>query len=273
MVKDLKQVNLFCQCNDQETQILKSAASPIVLLNHKPYSGISPEVAPGLASLGVMLPYTPLHHLLMQEIDMPLVMTSGNLSEEPIAAGNDEALERLRGIADYFLLHNRDIHSQYDDSVVVVEQGRSQVVRRARGYAPFPVKLPFPMQPILACGAEVKSTFCLTRDNHAFLSQHIGDLKNEETLEHFDNTEKLYEELFRIRPEIVACDFHPDYLSTKWAAERAMKYSLPLVPVQHHHAHIVSCMADNSVFEPVIGVAFDGTGYGPDGHICGEFMT
>ncbi len=148
------------------------------------------------------------------------------------------------------------------------------MVRRARGYAPYPIHLPFQSRPVLACGAELKNTFCLTRDNHAFVSQHIGDMENEETLEHFENTIRQYEKLFRIQPEIIACDLHPDYLPTKWAETEAKKSNLPLVPVQHHHAHIVSCMADNGIQEPVIGVALDGTGYGTDGRIWGgEFMV
>ena len=224
--------------------------------------------------LGVMLPYTPLHHLLMNETGLPLVMTSGNLSEEPIAKDNDEAINRLGGIAEYFILHNRDIYSRYDDSVVMVEQDNFQMVRRARGYAPYPIHLPFKSRPVLACGAELKNTFCLTRDNHAFVSQHIGDMENDRTLEHFENTIDQYQKLFRIRPEVIACDLHPEYLPTQWARDEAEKRHLPLIPVQHHHAHIVSCMAENGVRGPVIGVALDGTGYGTDGRIWGsEFMV
>jgi hydrogenase maturation protein HypF len=221
-----------------------------------------------------MLPYTPLHHLLLRETGLPLVMTSGNLSEEPIARDNDEALGRLAGIADYFLRHNRDIYARYDDSVMNVEAGVPQFVRRARGYAPYPIRLPYRSRQILGCGAEEKNTFCLTRDNYAFVSQHIGDMENLETLEHFTNTIALYQQLFRIRPEIIAHDMHPEYLPTKYAKELAARDNIKLVPVQHHHAHIVSCMADNGIEEQLIGVSFDGTGYGLDEHIWGgEFMV
>jgi hydrogenase maturation protein HypF len=200
-------------------------------------------------------------------------MTSGNLSEEPIARDNDEALRRLSGIADYFLIHNRDIYSRYDDSVAVVERGTSQLIRRARSYAPYPIRLPFETRQVLGCGAEEKNTFCLTKDNYAFLSQHIGDMENMETLEHFDSTISLYKRLFHIEPKIIAHDLHPDYLATKYARELG-ESGIRLVPVQHHHAHIASCLADNGLESPVIGVAFDGTGMGVDGNIWGgEFLV
>jgi hydrogenase maturation protein HypF len=273
MLKDLESVRLYCQLNPQEIGLLSSTSAPIVLLRGVAQSVISPAVAPNLNYLGVMLPYTPLHHLLLNEVDRPLVMTSGNLSEEPIASENAEALERLQGIADHFVLHNRDIYSKYDDSVVMADNQNEQVVRRARGLAPFPIGLPFSSRQVLACGAELKNTFCLTRDNHAFLSQHIGDLENEETLEHFERTINLYEKLFRLKPEIMACDLHPDYLSSKWARGEALRRDLPLVEVQHHYAHVLSCMVENGVNEKVIGVALDGSGYGSDGKIWGgEFI-
>ncbi|MBA7693789.1 Carbamoyltransferase HypF [subsurface metagenome] len=197
------------------------------------------------------------------------------MSEEPIAKDNDEAIKRLNGIADYFLQHNRDIYSRYDDSVTMVETGKPQVLRRARGYAPYPIHLPFKAKQVLACGAELKNTFCLTRDNYAFLSQHIGDMENLETVEHFEATIELYQKLFRIHPEIIAYDMHPEYLSTKYAKAIADDSpSLTLVPVQHHHAHTVSCLVDNGLQEPVIGVSLDGTGFGTDGHIWGgEFLV
>jgi len=221
-----------------------------------------------------MLPYTPLHHLLLSEVKIPLVMTSGNLSEEPIAKDNDEAVRRLSGIVDYFVVHNRDIYARYDDSVAIVERGVPQLVRRARGYAPYPIHLGFESRQILGCGADEKNTFCLTRDEYAFLSQHIGDMENLETLENFENTIELYKRLFRIEPEIIAHDLHPEYHTTKYAREKAAKSGVRLVPVQHHHAHIVSGMVDNGLKTPVIGVAFDGTGYGADGNIWGgEFMV
>ena len=274
MVSSLEEAKRHCEVNDEESRLLTSPGSPIVLANWKAGSTISKAAAPGLKYLGVMLPYTPLHHLLLQEVGLPLVMTSGNLSEEPIAKDNDEAVRRLGGIADYFLMHNRDIYARYDDSVMTVEEGRPRFVRRARGYAPFPIHLPYKSKQILGCGAEEKNTFCLTRDNYAFVSQHIGDMENMETLEHFENTIALYKKLFRIEPEIIAHDMHPEYLPTKYAKELADRAKIKLVPVQHHHAHIASCLADNGIEGPVIGVSFDGTGYGTDGNIWGgEFMV
>jgi hydrogenase maturation protein HypF len=274
MLTSLEEVAGHCDISEVERELLTSHQCPIVLLKWRPGSTVAMAVAPKLKHLGVMLPYTPLHHILMRETGLPLVMTSGNLSEEPIASNNDEALRRLGGIADYFLMHNRDIYSRYDDSVAIVEREEPQLLRRARGYAPYPINLPFKSKQVLACGAELKNTFCLTRDDHAFLSQHIGDMENLETMEHFENTIGLYKRLFRVQPEIIACDMHPEYLSTKYARELADESpGLSLVPVQHHHAHIVSCMVDNGLEEPVIGVAFDGTGFGTDGCIWGgEFM-
>jgi len=274
MVATLDDVRKHCLVSEKEEELLTSLQCPIVLLRRKEGSPVSPSVAPNLKYLGVMLPYTPLHHILLSETGLPLVMTSGNLSEEPIAKDNDEALRRLKGIPDYFLLHNRDIYSRYDDSVAIVELNKPQIVRRARGYAPYPVHLPFQAKQILACGAELKNTFCLTKDNYAFVSQHIGDLENLETMEHFEATLELYKKLFRIQPEIVAYDMHPEYLSTKYAKSLGDKHKeLKLVPVQHHHAHIVSCMAENGVEDKVIGISFDGTGYGSDGRIWGgEFL-
>jgi hydrogenase maturation protein HypF len=274
MVSTMDEVEEYCEVSGPEEDLLRSPQCPIVLMRWKQGTPIADSVAPNLNYLGVMLPYTPLHHLLLRETGLPLVMTSGNLSEEPIARDNDEALRRLRDIADYFLLHNRDIYSRYDDSVAMVELGRAQLVRRARGYAPYPIHLPFQAEQTLACGAELKNTFCLTRDDHAFVSQHIGDMENLETMEHFESTIELYRRLFRIEPAIVACDMHPEYLPTKYAVSLAERdRQLVLVAVQHHHAHIVSCMVENGVTEPVIGVSFDGTGYGTDGHIWGgEFL-
>ncbi len=273
MVADMDEARRHCCVSPEEEKLLTSPQSPIVLTRWKGDSSVSREAAPNLEYLGVMLAYTPLHHVLLRDVGLPLVMTSGNISEEPIAKDNDEALRRLSGIADYFLVHNRDIYSRYDDSVTVVERGESQVARRARSCAPYPIHLTFTAKQVLGCGAEVKNSFCLIKDNHAFLSQHIGDMENMETLEHFDNTISLYKRLFRIEPEIIACDLHPDYLATKYARELAQCGS-KLIPVQHHHAHIVSCMADNGLEAPVIGVAFDGTGLGSDGHIWGgEFLV
>jgi len=285
MMATLDEVRRHCRVSDEEARLLESPQCPIVLLPWRPDSSVVPAVAPRNRCLGVMLPYTPLHHLLLADVGRPLVMTSGNLSEEPIAAENDEALRRLAHLADVFLLHNRDIYARYDDSVWFVPRvgdptapvAAPQPIRRARGYAPYPVRLPFTARRILACGPELKNTFCLTRDEYAFLSQHIGDMENIETLEHFERTVALYQHLFRIRPERVAHDLHPQYLATQYALARAERDGLPRVAVQHDHAHIASCLADNG-WRPedglVIGVAWDGTGYGPDGRIWGgEFLV
>jgi hydrogenase maturation protein HypF len=273
MVATVDEAKRHCYVSPEEENLLTSPQNPIVLMRWREDSSVSREVAPNLRFLGVMLPYTPLHHILLRDTGRPLVMTSGNISEEPIARDNDEALRRLSGIADYFLIHNRDIYSRYDDSVAIVERGTSQLIRRARSYAPYPIRLSFKTRQVLGCGAEEKNTFCLTKDNYAFLSQHIGDMENMETLEHFDSTISLYKRLFHIEPEIIAHDLHPDYLATKYAQELG-ESGIKLIPVQHHHAHIASCMADNGLESPVIGVAFDGTGMGADGNIWGgEFLV
>jgi len=274
MVTDINEARKYCQVSNDEAALIMATQSPIVLLKIRESSNLAPLVAPRLKYLGLLLPYTPLHHLLMREATVPLVMTSGNLNEEPIAKDNEEALRRLNEIADYFLWHNRDIYVRYDDSVAMVADGENRLLRRARGYAPYPVHLTFDAKPILACGAEMKGSFCLIRDHYAFVSQHIGDMENAETLEHFQNTVEIYERLFRIEPRIIAYDMHPDYLSTRYAQELAGTNSaLKLCPIQHHHAHVASCMAENGVDDPVIGVALDGTGYGTDGNIWGgEFL-
>lgn len=281
MMATLQDVRQHCEVSPEEEALLTSPQCPIVLLTWKAESNLTRLVAPNNNYLGVMLPYTPLHHILLRDVGRPLVMTSGNLSEEPIARDNDEALRRLSRLADYFLLHNRDIYARYDDSVFTVHRSPSNVqcpypIRRSRGYAPFPIKLPFKLKPILACGAELKNTFCITRDEYAFISQHIGDMENLETLEHLESTIDLYKRLFRIEPEIIAHDLHPDYLSTQYA-RRPGDQETRRQGVQHHHAHIASCLADNGWLPdagPVIGVAWDGTGYGPDGHMWGgEFLV
>ncbi len=271
MVQDLEEVRRYCLVDDEEALLLSTPEAPIVLLLRRDALSVSPAVAPGNRYLGVMLPYTPIHHLLLRGFCKPLVMTSGNLSEEPIAKDNEEARLRLGPLADYFLFHNRDIHSRYDDSVSRVRGRTAEAIRRARSYAPDPVKLPFKTRPILATGAAEKNTFCVTRDEFAFLSQHIGDLENLDTLEQFIATIDLYKRLFRVTPEVVAHDLHPDYLSTRYA--RQFEGVLPLVGVQHHHAHVASCMAEHGLLGPVIGVAFDGSGFGPDGSVWGgEFL-
>jgi len=274
MFASLEEARKHCQISEEEAELLLSPQSPIVLIKWLENSDLSKMVAPNLKYQGIMLPYTPLHHILLKEAAIPLVMTSGNLSEEPIAKDNDEALHRLGEIADYFLLHNRDIYARYDDSVVILVD-KPQLIRRARGYSPFPVRLPYKSRRILACGGELKNTFCLTRNDYAFISQHIADMENLETLEHFNNTIELYKKLFSIEPEIIAHDLHPDYLSTDYAQGLVKENAkMKVYPIQHHHAHIVSCIVENGVDEPVIGVAFDGTGYGSDGCIWGgEFLV
>jgi hydrogenase maturation protein HypF len=271
MVPDATTAEKFCFVSAAERAALTSIRRPIVILARRPDSGLSEALAPGNDTLGIMLPYTPLHHLLFGGEFSALVMTSGNLSEEPIATGNREAASRLKSIADAFLFHNRDIHTRVDDSVARVFAGRECVLRRSRGYAPYPVTLDFPVAEILACGAELKSTFCLTKKHHAFLSQHIGDLENYETLVFYRETLERMKQLFRIAPAAVAYDLHPQYLSTKLALEMT---DLQQIGVQHHHAHIASCMAENGVAGKVIGVAFDGTGFGTDRKIWGgEFLV
>ncbi len=272
MLKNLEEAKSLCAISPAEESLLGSPAAPIVLLRIQSKT-LAPAVAPGLKYFGIMLPYTPIHHLLLQETDTPLVMTSGNLSEEPIVHDNTEALARLGNIADYFLLHDRDIYVRYDDSVVACIGEKPSMVRRARGYAPYPIRLGFKAPCILACGAELKSTFCLTRGDHAFLSQHIGDLENSTTLASYEELIEIYKGLFRIKPELVACDLHPDYLSTQYARENATRATLKLMLIQHHHAHIASLLAEHGCNQPIIGVAFDGAGYGTDGAIWGgEFL-
>ncbi len=269
MVADRLQAERVAELTGVEAAVLCSRERPIVLVRARADSGLAPAVAPGLDTVGLMLPYTPLHHLLVAAFDGPLVMTSGNLSEEPIAIGNAEALDRLSDVADAFLLHDRDIRARYDDSVVRVLGETPTPIRRSRGLAPAPVDLPFSAAAdILACGGQQKSAFCLVKGSKAFLSQHIGDLENLETLEHFTGSLELYRDLFRVHPRIIAHDMHPDYMSTLLAARLASDGELR-VAVQHHHAHIAACMAENGLVGPVIGVAYDGTGYGTDGTVWG----
>ena len=271
MVPDVASAEALCFVSDHERAALSSVRRPIVILARRPDAPLSQALAPGNNTLGVMLPYTPLHHLLFDGSFAALVMTSGNLSEEPIVTGNREAAMRLNRVADAFLFHNRDIHTRVDDSVVRVFEGRERVLRRSRGYAPYPVSLSFPVAEILACGAELKNTFCLAKEHHAFLSQHIGDLENYETLVFFRETLERMKDLFRIAPTTVAYDLHPQYLSTKLALEMT---GVEKIGVQHHHAHVASCMAENGITGKVIGVAFDGTGFGTDGKIWGgEFLV
>ncbi len=309
MMENIETVNNFCFVNAKEETLLLSTQRPIVLLKKKsdctiphdvfvhpppltpPTRGggktfppprwgrsgggaelLPYDIAPENLYLGVMLPYTPLHHLIIKESRLLLIMTSGNVSDEPIAYKDNEALERLKGIADYFLVHDRDIFMRCDDSVVKVVEDKEMIIRRSRGYAPFPLRLQYSFpKPVLACGAFLKNTFCLARGNHAFLSHHIGDLKNTETMNSYEMAIEHYKRLFSIEPEMIAYDLHPDYLSTKYAL--AQRDDILKTGVQHHHAHIVSCMAENGIHHKVIGVAFDGLGYGDDGNFWGgEFF-
>lgn len=267
-------IRKFCNFTSQEEELLQSQRRPIVLLEKRPSSRIVEDVAPGQSTLGFMLPYTPLHYLLLQPADHypeVFVMTSGNFSDEPIAYQDQDAMSRLDRIADLFLIHNRPIHMRLDDSVSRTILSKPYILRRSRGYAPESIRLPIQSRQILATGAELKNTFCLSRDINAFLSHHIGDLENLETLDSFENGIRHYENLFRIKPEIIACDLHPDYLSTRYAINRAETENLPLIKIQHHHAHLASVLADNQwkADNSVIGLCFDGTGYGSDGTIWG----
>jgi hydrogenase maturation protein HypF len=270
---DLERIGAFAEIDLDEKKLLQSPERPIVLLKQRSDNKISPLVAPHNNSLGVMLPGTPLHFLLLKELP-PLVMTSGNLSDEPIAFEEQDARARLGGIADYLLTHNRPIHIRTDDSIARVMAGRPLLLRRSRGYVPRGLKLPQTQNNILAVGAELKNCFCLTRCDRAFLSQHIGDLKNIETFNSLEDGVAHLQKILEWQPELIACDKHPDYMSTSYAEQFAdQSDTLPLVRVQHHHAHMASCMAENGLNEPCIGVIFDGVGYGDDGRIWGgEFL-
>ncbi|MFH2218570.1 MAG: carbamoyltransferase HypF [Pseudomonadota bacterium] len=266
MSPNITQILSYAHVDPEEAALLASPQRPIVILKKKIPEGLSDEVSPKNNYFGAMLPYTPLHYLLLSHGFLALVMTSGNMSEEPIAIDNGDAFERLSGIADYFLVHNRDIYLRSDDSIVKQTAGSPRLIRRSRGYIPTPVFLKEKVPHILACGAELKNTVCVTKEKTAFLSQHIGDLENLSSYEFFTMTIDHMKRILDIDPEIVAYDFHPDYLSTIYAQELT---GVEKVQVQHHHAHIVSCMAENRLDGPVIGLSFDGTGYGSDGAIWG----
>lgn len=282
MFEDLEDLRAHCLVSPEEEALLASPEHPIVLLEWReigargevgsemgegtgPVAEVDAEVAVRQRYLGAMLPYTPLHILLLRAAGRPLVMTSGNLAEEPIVKGWEEA-GRLTSIADAFLIHDREIAVRYDDSVAQVRAGRPRLIRRSRGYAPFPVALPRPLPQVLACGAELKNTFCLTRDANAFLSQHVGDLENLETLEHYEASIAVYRHLFRLEPEVVAYDLHPEYLATKYALGLTQ---LEKVAVQHHHAHVAARLVEYGREDAVIGVSMDGLGYGDDGRLWG----
>ncbi|HEY7545298.1 MAG TPA: carbamoyltransferase HypF, partial [Blastocatellia bacterium] len=272
MAASLEVIRQHCEVSSVEEKMLSSERRPIVLLEKRSDSTIPCAVAPRVNTFGFMLPYAPLHHLLLENLDRPIVMTSGNVSDEPICYENADAAERLKNIADYFLLHDRRIHIRADDSVVRAFDDREMILRRSRGYAPAPIKINFSSgADILACGAELKNTFCITHENYVFVSHHIGDLENLETLLSFKQGIRHFKRLFNLRPQAVAYDLHPEYLSTKYAL--SLDEIETKIGVQHHHAHVASCMADNGLEGEVIGVAMDGLGFGSDGRFWGgEFF-
>jgi hydrogenase maturation protein HypF len=268
MAASLEAIRAFARICPEDAVLLTCPQRPIVLLPKREPNPLAPSVAPDNRFFGAMLPYTPVHHLLLSAAaQLTLVMTSGNLSEEPIAIANQEAVTRLGAIADGFLVHDRDIYLRSDDSLVTRADGQVRFLRRSRGYVPVPVFLRAPVPSVLALGAELKNTVCLTKEDRAFVSQHIGDLENLATYDFFRMTIAHLQRLLDIHPRVIACDRHPDYLSTRYALEQT---ELPVVQVQHHHAHVVSAMAENHLADgPVIGLAFDGTGYGDDGSVWG----
>ncbi len=301
MARDIAIIEQYCTLNSEERALLQSPAAPIVLVkreergkqgkkvecrmqnaeckSHSLTPSLPYSLAPGTPTLGFMLPYSPLHHLLLQQLDVPIVLTSGNRSDEPQCIGNADARSRLADIADYGLFHNRDIVNRVDDSVVRVVGDRSQVLRRARGFAPAPLRLPSGFEdsaPVLAMGSELKNTFCLVRQGEAILSQHLGDLEDGTVFAAYRDTLELYLHLFDHEPGTIALDRHPDYLSSKLGRDLAEANGLPIIPVQHHHAHVAACMAENGIplgTEPVLGIALDGIGFGDDGTLWGgEFL-
>ncbi|MEH1847666.1 MAG: carbamoyltransferase HypF [Nostoc sp.] len=279
MARDIEVIEQYCTVNAKEKELLISSAAPIVLLQATGKKVVAPSIAPGQNTLGFMLPYTPLHHLILRRMNRPIVLTSGNLADEPQCIDNDEAREKLGTIADYFLFHNREIINRVDDSVVRVIGDKVQTIRRARGYAPAPISLPPGFQnvpQILAMGSELKNTFCLLREGEAILSQHMGDLENAAAFNAYQDTLNLYLNLFEHQPEVIAIDKHPEYLSSKLGKELADTNKIKIYQIQHHHAHIAACMAENGIpldSTPVLGIALDGLGYGDDGTLWGgEFL-
>lgn len=274
MAFDIDTIKKYAEVSPTAEDLLRSPQAPIVLMPKKPGTNIPEAVAPGQANLGFMLPYTPLHLLLLEkEAGYPevLVMTSGNIAEEPILRENDAAREKLSGIADAFLMHDRPIHRRIDDSVFTLVDDHPYPIRRARGYAPNPIRLKNSLPQVLAAGPQMKNTFCLTRDRYAFLSHYIGEMENWETYQDYQRAIMHYESLFRIKPEAIGYDLHPDYLSTKYALERAQVEGLPTYTIQHHHAHLAAGMMEHGISpeEQTAGLIFDGTGYGVDGTIWG----
>lgn len=273
LAQDIAAVETISHVDAEERALLSSPAAPIVLLQRRAAARIAAEVAPGCPRLGIMLPTTPLHHLLARAVGRPLVATSGNLSDEPICIHNEEAVERLGAIADLFLLHNRPIARPVDDSVAHVLAGEPRLVRRARGFAPLPVRMAHPVSQLLAAGAHLKNALAVSFGHEAVLSQHIGDLSSAQALAAYERAAADLLTLFRVEPVAVAHDLHPDYLSTQWAQKWAQARGLPLVTVQHHHAHLAACLADNGATTDALGVTWDGSGLGTDGTLWGgEFL-
>ncbi len=268
MIKDIDVVKKYCNVKAEEEKVLTDSKKPIVILGQSDNYNLSRYIAPNQKTLGVMLPYTPLHYLLFEDSIKILVMTSANINGLPLEYKNESAVKKLTEIADYFLLHNRDIHMSVDDSVVRVMNNEVHMIRRARGYVPEPIKMENTKE-ILACGSNMKNTFCVGKENNLFLSQYNGDLENLETFEHYENNIEYFKNIFNFVPKYVACDMHPSYASTQYAYNSV----IPKIEVQHHHAHIVSCLVENNINKKVIGIAFDGTGYGTDKKIWGgEFL-
>jgi hydrogenase maturation protein HypF len=279
MARDIGVIERYCAVSEREKALLASPSAPVVILPVTGPEQLSSAVAPGQSALGFMLPYTPLHHLLLRDCDEPLVMTSGNRSDEPQCIDNAEARRRLSPIAEFGLFHDRRIINRVDDSVARIASGEPRILRRARGYAPAPIRLPEGFEsapPLLALGGQLKNTFCLVKDGQAILSQHIGDLEDAAAFEDYRKALRLYSTLFDHEPEIVAIDMHPEYLSTKFGREWAANTGRRIVETQHHHAHIAACLAENGVpldSPPVLGVALDGLGFGSDGGLWGgEFL-
>jgi hydrogenase maturation protein HypF len=262
----LEDISQYASFNKEEASLLTSIQRPIVLLKKKGHNTISQWVSPRNKYFGAMLPSTPLHYLILKDNFIALVMTSGNVSEEPIAIDNEDAFTRLSAIADFFLVHDRDILIRSDDSIINRQSGNTSYIRRSRGYVPVPVFLKNSHPAVLGCGAELKNSICIIKNDNAFLSQHIGDLENSTTYDFYRKTVEHMKRILEINPEIIACDLHPDYLSTKYALEQK---DMQLIRVQHHHAHIAGCMAENKLDGDVIGLSFDGTGYGPDNSVWG----
>lgn len=280
MCRDVEVARRFCKVSAAEARIMEGAKRPIVLLEKKDRCDLTDEIAVALSDIsentriGVMLPYTPVHFLLFEDDIEALVFTSANLSDLPIEYDDREALDKLSGIADAFLLNNREIVTRCDDSVCYVLDGKEYPVRRSRGFVPYPLVMKRKLPKVLACGAEQKASFCLSKDNFVIPSQHIGDMKNIETFQNYSEQIDHFKKLYQIEPEIIACDMHPDFLSSHYAEEMSEEEGISFIRIQHHHAHMASCMADNELEGDVIGITFDGVGYGEDGNIWGgEFLV